>query len=204
MFKKKHLAQILSKLERYSLPKPDLEQYVTPGDIAADLLWRAYMSGKLEGKIVADLGCGTAVLSIGAALLGAARVYAVEIDDDVIPVAERNIMNADVRNIIDLINTDVSRFHISVDTVVMNPPFGCQREHADRVFLKKAFEIGTSVFSIHLSKPEVRRFIWVFSKEHGFKIVWREIRLFDIPAQFIFHKKKMDRITVDLYQFEKV
>lgn len=44
-----------------------------------------------EGDSVADLGSGSAVLSIAAAKLGAARVYAIEIDPDATGNAEENI-----------------------------------------------------------------------------------------------------------------
>lgn len=44
-----------------------------------------------EGDTVADLGAGSAVLSIAAAKLGAARVYAIELDADSIENAEDNV-----------------------------------------------------------------------------------------------------------------
>ncbi len=43
------------------------------------------------GAVVADLGAGSAVLAIAAAKLGAARVYAIELDADAIPDAEKNV-----------------------------------------------------------------------------------------------------------------
>ncbi|MEQ1693692.1 MAG: 50S ribosomal protein L11 methyltransferase, partial [Gemmatimonas sp.] len=43
------------------------------------------------GDVVADLGAGSAVLSIAAAKLGAARVYAIELDGEAIPDAEANV-----------------------------------------------------------------------------------------------------------------
>lgn len=44
-----------------------------------------------KGDIVADLGCGSAVLAIAAAKLGAARVFAIENDPDAIGNAEANV-----------------------------------------------------------------------------------------------------------------
>jgi ribosomal protein L11 methyltransferase len=44
------------------------------------------------GDVVADLGAGSAVLSIAAAKLGAQRVYAIELDHDAIADAEENVV----------------------------------------------------------------------------------------------------------------
>jgi ribosomal protein L11 methyltransferase len=44
------------------------------------------------GDTVADLGCGSAVLAIAAAKLGAARVAAIELDHDAISNAEENVV----------------------------------------------------------------------------------------------------------------
>jgi len=85
----------------------------------------------------------------------------------------------------------------------MNPPFGSQRKHADRPFLLKAFEVADVVYSIHLAKPEVRNFIEKFSGEMGFRAVRLKTVPFEIPAQFYFHRKRLERIPVDLYLFER-
>ncbi len=50
------------------------------------------------GMQVADLGAGSAVLSIAAARMGASRVYGVELDPDAIPDAERNVERNMMRN----------------------------------------------------------------------------------------------------------
>jgi len=193
---------ILSKLEGFSNPKPELEQYRTPGNVAADLLWMAMED--IVGKVVADLGAGTGVLGIGACLTGAREVYAVEIDPKALEVLKRNASSMGVLERIRIIKGDVSGFSKKVDTVVMNPPFGAQRPHSDRAFLSKAFEIADVVYSLHLAKWEVRRFVRSFAMDHSFRATILKSVSFEIPAIFHFHRKRIERINVDVYRFEHV
>jgi len=58
------------------------------------------------GDIVADLGAGSAVLSIAAAKLGAERVTAIELDHDAIGNAEENVAANDVGDRVDVIEGD--------------------------------------------------------------------------------------------------
>ncbi|AFL94939.1 hypothetical protein CL1_0734 [Thermococcus cleftensis] len=194
----------LSRLRGFPEPKPELEQYRTPGNVAAELLWLAYSLGDIGGKIIADLGAGTGVLSVGACILGAGKVYAVEVDEKALGVARENASSLGVEDCIEFVHSDVSKFSRRVDAVVMNPPFGSQRKHADRPFLLKAFELSDVVYSIHLAKPEVRRFIEAFVKGAGFRTTHRIPLPFEIPAQFFFHRKRLERILVDIYRFERL
>ncbi|NJE61509.1 METTL5 family protein [Thermococcus sp. 21S7] len=202
--RKRHLAMTLSRLEGFQNPKPELEQYRTPGDVAAELLWLAHSQGDIAGRVVADLGAGTGVLTVGACLLGAERVYAVEVDGDAVGVLRGNVERLGLSDCVEVVHTDVSDFSERVDTVLMNPPFGSQKPHADRPFLTKAFEVGDVAYSIHLAKPEVRRFIEAFVRDFNFSITHRITLPFEIPAQFFFHRKKLERISVDLYRFQRV
>ena len=77
--KKKQLEMILERLEGFSRPSFQREQYATPATVAAEMLFLAAMHEDLG--TVCDLGCGTGILAIGAALLGA-RAVGVEIDGD--------------------------------------------------------------------------------------------------------------------------
>src|SRR5687767_5948494 len=83
------LERKLGSIPPHPAPKIGLEQYATPAEIAAPLLFEAWTLGDVEGKRVVDLGCGTGIFAIGAALLGAASVEGVDADEDALVVARR-------------------------------------------------------------------------------------------------------------------
>ncbi len=128
--KLKNLEMMLQRLNGFSHPRASLEQYQTPAPLAARLLFHALMKGDIEGKTVCDLGCGTGVLAIGAALLGAASVKGVEIDEKAIATARENAakLEADVEFILaDVKDPEVAGKIGMCDTAIMNPPFGAQK-----------------------------------------------------------------------------
>jgi len=80
---------IFQSLATFQYPKPHLEQYPTPPDLAVKLLNLAYED--IKDKVVFDLGCGTGILSIGSAILGARMVVGVDIDILALKVAKKNL-----------------------------------------------------------------------------------------------------------------
>lgn len=63
-----------------------------------------------KDDVVADLGAGSAVLAIAAAKLGAARVYAIELDHDSIADAEVNVERNGVSHIVHVFEGDAGVF----------------------------------------------------------------------------------------------
>src|SRR3989344_2651043 len=61
---------------------------------------------------------------------------------------------------------DVNLFDKKVDTVLQNPPFGVQVEHADKRFLERAMVLSNVIYSIH--KIESEKFIKKLSRDRGF------------------------------------
>jgi ribosomal protein L11 methyltransferase len=61
-----------------------------------------------KGDVVADLGAGSAVLSIAAAKLGARRVAAIELDGDAIPNAEDNVRLNEVADVVTVLAGDAA------------------------------------------------------------------------------------------------
>ena len=53
--KKKELEIFLQKIPDFEKPKPTLEQYITPAEIAADIIFTAAQLGDIENKIILDI-----------------------------------------------------------------------------------------------------------------------------------------------------
>lgn len=72
--------------------------------------------GDLEDKLVLDAGCGPGNLSIGASLLGAGSVTAVDIDNDALEVFKGNVNEMEVPNVdalqCDFLNENSCRYSI--------------------------------------------------------------------------------------------
>jgi putative methylase len=191
--KRKQLEMMLERLEGFSRPSFQREQYATPAPVAAQMLFLAAMRGELG--TVCDLGCGTGMLAIGAALLGA-RAIGVEIDGEALAIARRNAkkLNVDV----EFIRTDVSSLALKgIDTVVMNPPFGAQKASAgDRAFLSKALEIANTIYTLHNQGSE--GFIRSFAKPCYVQEIYRIP--FPLKRCFEFHSQDVKVIEVELYR----
>ncbi len=196
--KKKQLEMALQSIQTFISPKVDLEQYQTPAEIAADLLWNAYSMGDIAGIKVADLACGTGILSVGAALLGANEVVGVDLDPDALNIAKQQASIRGLENVIRFIASDISDFNETADTVIQNPPFGAQKAHrkeADRLFMEKSLEVAPVVYSFHLADTE--EFVLNFFSEKGGKVTNTFHYLFPIPKIYDFHKK--EKVEVDVF-----
>ena len=194
---KSGLAIVLSALEGFSEPKVSAEQYMTDSEVVASVLWDAYMKGDVDGKVIVDLGSGTGILGIGAMLLGA-KVYFVESESSAMEICKENVEKVQSESSADFVVGDVKDFDKKVDVVVMNPPFGTKSEHADRVFLDKAFEIADVVYSFH--KTSTKKFVESFAKDNNFEITQVIDFNYPLKASMEFHKKKIERIDVSVFR----
>ncbi len=199
----KNLAVVLSQLVGFSKPKTALEQYETPSEIAAGVLWHAHMQGQLEDKTVADLGAGTGILGIGALLLYAKKVFFVEKDYATIELLQKNLDKLEIpASDYTILNTDISNFKENVDIIVQNPPFGTKTEHADKLFLEQAFKSAPQVYSLH--KSTTGAFVKAMCRDHGYKIK-EELRFsYPLRASMNFHKKQIERIEVSCFVMERI
>ena len=186
---------LLEKLENFSNPELELEQYQTPPLLAAEILHFAYMQGDLDDS-VQDLGCGTGILAIGAKLLGARKVIGYDMDQKALETAKRNARKLGVE--VEFVLSDITDITEHVKTTVMNPPFGARVKGKDRPFLLSALRTSKVIYSIHNrgSLAFIQKFIKPAVITHSY------VAKFPIKRTFDFHKKEREVIEVEIYRIK--
>ena len=86
------------------------------------------------------------------------------------------------------------------DTVIMNPPFGAQNEHADRPFIEAALISAPVVWGI-FNKGSIP-FIQAYTKDTA-EITDKVSAKLSIPKQFFFHTKDIIEIPVEIVRLER-
>ncbi len=221
IIRKLDLERFLTKIAPQPSPQARLEQYTITEPVASTMLYlAAYANSDVVGKSVLDLGCGTGRLSLGAAYLGAQTVVGVDIDKRAIETANENARKLCLRERVQWVIGDIQSVAGHFDTVLQNPPFGVQTREADRAFLVKALESGSSVYSLHNHPETDDRLIKQLKASGGFlqvqpspflerfvakhdgavKVVYA--MLMTIPRLFDFHTKLKHDFVVDLYVIE--
>jgi putative methylase len=203
MVRKNDLERALSEIKANPTPNAYLEQYTTPPEVAAETLYlAAYVYSDIIDKTVVDLGCGTGRFAIGAALLGAKEVFGVDVDRVAVRMAQDNAKRMNVKTETNWVVAEIDAVKGTFDTILQNPPFGVQRRRADRKFITKALEFGSTIYSFHKSGESNREFIKRFIEGHGGRITNVFPMKMEIPRMFTFHTKRKLSIKVDLYRIE--
>lgn len=173
--KLRDLENRLQEVQAFEHPVAELEQYPTSAHLASQVVHMMDSTfDDINGKAVCDLGCGTGMLSIAAALSGSPFVLGVDIDPSAVATASENVMNVGVRGEVQFCLADVARGQFlstyprqkSFDTVILNPPFGTKRKGVDIAFLQAAVQISHgAVYSMH--KTSTRPYILKKTKQWG-------------------------------------
>lgn len=200
--RKKELEMLLSSVPSFPSPSKDLEQYQCDSTTASEIVWGAYMHGDISGSLILDLGCGTGILSYGAALLGALNVVCIDIDCQALKVA-RDYFNSKGLHYVDFVCGDAEHtFLRGVDVVIMNPPFGVHKRSADLGFLLAAMALKPRVvYSIHKYNTRSHRIITETAMRNGYNAAVMTVRTMSIKATFEEHKRRVHRFPVALYRF---
>jgi putative methylase len=196
------LGAVLDRLKDFENPSEGLEQYRTPGDLAALMLWDAHLRGDIDGAVVVDLGCGTGVLAYGSLLLGASAAVCLDVDWDALTIARENI--GALRGLTDLVAGDVKALplrSIGSCLVVMNPPFGVKKRGADILFLRSALRICDKVYSLHKYSPGGVELVMRVAGEEGFAPLLVAEASMTIKQRLKHHRRRVYRFKVVLFRF---
>ncbi|MWV41124.1 METTL5 family protein [Natrialba sp. INN-245] len=208
---RRQLARTLESVDDFADPSVELEQYLTPPELAAHLTHLASLQGDLERTVI-DLGTGTGMLAIAASLVGAERVVGIDVDRDALALARRNAAavarvtdwTANRRLEVDWIGGDVTRhpFSITDATVVSNPPFGAQRgnRHADRAFLETARQVADVSYTIHNEGSQ--EFVESFAADESGDVTHAFQAAFPIDRRFAFHTAERETLEAEVFRIE--
>ena len=205
MATKSALETQLAVVAGFEDPRADLEQYPTPPELAAHVVHVADLNGDIEDRLVVDLGTGTGMLALGAALRGPSRVVGVDVDRTALTTATANRRRVGTKTSIDWVLADATRAPLcpaEPTTVLMNPPFGAQHgnEHADRAFLETAARLADVSYSVHNGGSQ--EFIEAFAADHGGAVTHAFRATLSLDRQFEFHDADSEDIDAEVYRIE--
>ena len=200
--KLKNIISDLESLETFSSPKDYLEQYQTPASVAGEMIHYISNNYSLKNYSIADLGCGTGILGIAAALCGCKNVFLFDIDEEALEIAKNNVESLELNDNIQIIQTDVNQLKLCkklnkyFDLVITNPPFGIRSENgADVEFLKTAsYLCNNTIFSLH--KFSTVNFLKKFYNKNGVNDIKSFKIEYNLPKTYKFQKKKEKNIDV--------
>lgn len=199
---RRRLASELGVVAGFEDPSAPLEQYHTPPGIAAHIVHLADLQEDLASRTVVDLGCGTGMLALGAALRGPERVVGVDLDPAPLATARDNERRVGALTDVEWIRADATEAPLCLAdaTVLMNPPFGAQsgNEHADRAFLETAGAIASVSYSVHNAGS--REFVESFVTDAGGEVTHGFEATFDLPRQFEFHDSESRELAVEVFR----
>lgn len=205
MSTKSQLTQQLGVVAGFDDPRADLEQYRTPPELAATLVHTADLQGDVAERVVVDLGCGTGMLALAAALRGPRLVVGVDLDPAPLATARTNERRVASSSAVAWVRGDATSAPIcpaEPTTVIMNPPFGAQagNEHADRGFLATAARLSSVSYSIHNTDSET--FVREFAADNGGAVTHAFRATIALPRQFDFHTTDGEAIDVEIFRIE--
>ncbi|SNR31642.1 METTL5 family protein [Halorubrum vacuolatum] len=203
MASRRSLATKLGVVAGFEDPHAALEQYPTPPELAAHVIHLADLHDDIDGRTVVDLGAGTGMFALAAALRGPARVIGLEIDRTALSTALRNERRVAASAPVHWIQGDVAHGSLAIPdpvTVVMNPPFGAQQgsRHADRDFLEAASELAAVSYSVHNGGS--REFIESFTADNDGEVTHAFAADFAVEAQFDHHEDPVREIDTEVYR----
>jgi predicted RNA methylase len=199
------LERCLKPVRDFDRPKVQLEQYMTPPDLAAEVLAAVARECQSPKDLsLLDLGCGSGMLSLASLLMGFPLVVAVDIDDEALKMVKAShsaVSFGKDLGFLEIILADASmlpRFlRVRLDIVLTNPPFGTKNnEGIDTLFVEAARKVcSRHIYSFH--KLSTASFL---TRKHEGTLLAK--MNFQISNQFRFHHQAKKIIQVGLFKFK--
>lgn len=200
---RRQLAIELESVPGFDGPDERLEQYVIDAEAAADLIWALKNeTPDISSRIVLDLGCGTGILTVGVALIGAAIAVGVDSDLAALQQARQSARRMGVDSQTDWVQAHVPEVAVKSDLVVQNPPFGVKQRGSDLAFLETAIRSGKVAYSVHLASQSGRVYLQRFIEQHGGTlsgIIPITVRIRPTLPQ---HRKRLHNVRAEVYKIK--
>jgi putative methylase len=199
------LARRLGVVQDFQDPTLELEQYATDTEVAASLVHVADEHGDLADATVLDLGTGTGMLALAAALRSPDRVIGVDVDPTPLRTARENAARIGATTDVAWLvadATDLPLQGIDDAVVLSNPPFGAQRgnEHADRAFLDQIASVASVSYTIHNAGSQ--DFVAAYVADNDATITDAYAVELDVDNQFDFHDAETAVVDAEAYRIE--
>lgn len=194
--KLRHLEIKLEKAEGFQSPDTSLEQYPTPAPLASGCYFTRPRTGILPAGMSVIPVAAPEFYRSEAALLGARNITRIDCDGNAITVARKNAENFNIR--VNFLRQDISTGFTPPehwDTIVMNPPFGAQKCHADRVFIDFAIKYADIIYMI-ANRGSIP-FVHAYTQKRAEILETFEAKL-PIKHLYHFHKKDLVEIPVEI------
>ena len=198
---RRQLAMQLEKAPGFVSPNEKMEQYSLDAESAADLLWTVKNeTNNIRSTRILDLGCGTGILTIGAALIGSPLTIGVDLDSGALEKAQRLAHNLDVDAQTDWVRAHIPEVSMKSDLIVQNPPFGVKRRGSDLEFLKVALKSSKLIYSIHLASQSGREYLQRFIEQHGGTLSGIIPITVRIRPTLPKHRKRLHNVNAEIYK----
>ena len=207
--KRKHLEMFLDAVPDFTNPISKWEQYKTPADLAASILWRAKENQHIYNKEIIDIGSGTGILGIGASALGASRILFLDIDRRTHIQRKKwaDLTNVPFTTKWDEIVSDLFQSSVIGEknerVGLMNPPFGVQGLIPEKKFVSAAMMLCSILYVILSETQGIDRIIKEIANKKRLHHTKEALGTIKLQRQFKFHKKESHIVNVQIVRFEK-
>jgi len=199
------LARRLGVVQGFQDPTASLEQYATSPEVAASLVHVADQHGDLDDATILDLGAGTGMLALAAALRGPRRVIGVDVDPTPLRTARENARRINAATDVEWVVGDATDLPLSFEerpVVFSTPPFGAQtgNEHADRAFLDQISAVARVSYTVHNAGSQ--SFVESYVDDAGGQVTDAFVVELDVDNQFEFHDEATATVDAEAYRIE--